>query len=122
MSNETFSFLYNKYNPTVWERLTNPAYKLSDLDNKTIRSVVRLGVEEKRLPRSALKDSIPKILKNFALMVDEQLTNAAIVLFGKNNKMPIQTELKLARFKGIDKKTTFQTSQDVERGNAFDLH
>jgi ATP-dependent DNA helicase RecG len=67
------------------------------------------------------KASIKEILTKLKLMIGGRLTNAATILFCKNDqKQFIQSCLRLARFRGIDKKE-FIDNKSIE-GNAFDLY
>lgn len=121
MSKEEYSYLYNKHHPTTWESLPNNTCKISNLDSKLIKEVVRLGIAEKRLPESARKTATPQILKKLELMHDNKLTNAAVILFCKNeDKQFFQSHIKLARFRGTNK-TEFLDSK-LFKGNVFDLY
>lgn len=121
MSKEEYLYLHNKNNPTHWEGLTNNNCKINDLDRNRIKEVVRMGVFEKRLPETAITLSIPDILNKFKLIVNEKLTNAAVILFCKNNdKQFPQSYIQLARFRGTDKKEFLSTK--LYTGNAFDLY
>lgn len=121
MPKEEYMYLYNKNNQTLWESLTNNTCTLKDLDNKRIKEVVRMAVHAKRLPTSALDLNIPNILKKLKLISDGQLTNAAIILFCKNeDKQFLQSSIQLARFRGIDKSSFIDTKR--YQGNAFDLY
>jgi ATP-dependent DNA helicase RecG len=80
-----------------------------------------MAIYKKRLPDSAIKESIPTILKKLKLLVNDKLTNAAVILFCKNEpKQFMQSTIKLARFRGIDKKEFINTKMFTE--NAFDLY
>ncbi|HLB93987.1 MAG TPA: RNA-binding domain-containing protein [Candidatus Babeliales bacterium] len=121
MSKEEYIYLYNLNNPVLWESLTSHKCKLSDLDRTKIQEIVRMSVFEKRLPESALSANISDILKKLELITDHKLTNAAVILFCKNNtKQFRQSTLKLARFRGVDKTTFLDTK--MFKGNAFDLY
>jgi len=121
MSNEEFTYLYNLTNPTAWESQTSSTCTLRDLDKRRIKEIVRLGIAEKRLTESARGNDVPTILKKFNLIRDGKLTNAAVILFCKNeNKQFIQSNLKIARFRGIDKTQFFDNK--LFKGNAFDLY
>jgi ATP-dependent DNA helicase RecG len=121
MTQEEYVYIYNRTNPTIWEKSTSNTCTLRDLDNKRIREVVQMAVYKKRLPASAIKENIPTILKKLKLLVDDKLTNAAVILFCKNEaKQFIQANVKLARFKGITK-TEFRDTKAFS-GNAFDLY
>ena len=121
MPKDEYIYLHNKNSPIDWEGLTNNKCTLNDLDRNRIKEVVRTGVFEKRLPESAMQESIPEILKKLELLQDSKLTNAAVVLFcKKENKQFMQSNIKLARFRGIDK-TEFLDNK-VYRANIFDLY
>jgi ATP-dependent DNA helicase RecG len=68
----------------------------------------------------ALKQDVPQILENFNLMIDGKINNAAIVLFG-TKFMPYypQCQLKLARFKGVNRREFLDS--DLIYGNLFTL-
>jgi ATP-dependent DNA helicase RecG len=121
MAKEEYIYLHHQNNPTLWEGLTSSSCKLSDLDYNRIREVVKMAVWEKRLPETAMKSSIPDILKKLDLIVNEKLTNAAVILFCKCDRQPfMQSSLKLARFRGIDKTEFLDTK--MFKANAFDLY
>jgi|ERR1700733_1569564 len=121
MTKEEYAHLYNKHNPTNWESLPNDFCKISDLDRERIKEVVRTGVFEKRLPESAMQESVQEALKKLGLIKNDKLTNAAVILFcKKEDKQFFQSNIKLARFKGVDK-SEFLNSKWF-KGNAFDLY
>lgn len=121
MTKEEYIYLLHQNNPTQWENLTNNTCKLSDLDRNKIKEIIRMAVFEKRLPESSISANIPDILKKLDLMVNGKLTNAAVILFCKNeNKQFMQSTLKLARFKGIDKTEFLDTK--AFKDNAFNLY
>lgn len=121
MTKEEYMYLYHQNNPTSWEGLTSSSCKISNLDRNRIREVVRMAVFERRLSETAMTASIPNILEKFNLMINGKLTNAAVILFCKNEqKQFIQSNIKLARFKGIDKTEFLDTK--MFRANAFDLY
>lgn len=114
--------LHGRRHSTVsWESLTTNDCIMSDLDKKRIRQIVNMAVTEKRLTDLAINAGETEILKKFNLIVDGQLTNAAVVLFCKNEqKQFIQATIKLARFRGSDK-SEFIDNRTM-RGNIFDLY
>lgn len=121
MPKEEYIYLYNKNNPALWESLINDKCTIKDLDQNRIKEVVRRAVLGKRLPEDALTATISDILKKLNLMVGNKLTNAAVILFCKDaNKQFMQSSIKLARFRGIDK-TEFIDNKEL-RANAFDLY
>lgn len=121
MPNEEFAYLYKKTEPTLWESLTTSDCTIKDLDKNRINEVVRTGVFEKRLPESALRETIPNILKKFNLIINNKLTNAAVILFCKNeDKQFKRSYINLAKFKGVDKSEFLDNKSII--GNAFDLY
>lgn len=121
MTKEQYVYLHNKNNPALWESLPNNLCKLNDLDRNRIKEVVRMAVFEKRLPESAMTASIPDILKKLGLIINDKITNAAVILFcKKEDKQFIQSNIKLARFRGTDK-SEFLDSK-MFKANAFDLY
>lgn len=121
MAKEEYMYLHNQNNPELWESLTSLNCKLSDLDHNRIRQIARMAVVEKRLPEVAMKAGVLGILKKFKLIVNEKLTNAAVILFCKNEqKQFMQSSVKLARFAGTDKTEFLDTK--MFNANAFDLY
>ena len=104
-----------------WESLIDKDCSINDLDKKRIKQIVGMAVAGGRLPGIATHENVNEVLKKFNLMVGHQLTNAAVILFCKNEqKQFIQSMVKLARFKGTDK-TEFIDNKAI-RGNIFDLY
>lgn len=118
---EEYLYLHNKNNPGDWEGLVNNNCNINDLDRNRIKEVVRMGIFEKRLPETAISESIPEILNKFDLIKDGKLVNAAVVLFcKKENKQFFQSNIKLAQFRGTDKSVFIDNK--VYRANIFDLY
>ncbi len=121
MAKEDYVFLHNKVNPTLWESFTHNTAKISDLDRNRIKEVIQMAVAEKRLPASAMTAPIPDILEKLGLLVNGQLTNAAMILFCKDEyKQFLHCNVQLARFKGTDKSEFMDIK--LYRANAFDLY
>ena len=121
MSKEEYLYLHNQNNPTAWEGLANTTCKIGDLDQRRIREVIRVAIDEKRLPITATKGNIKDLLKKLNLLVNEELTNAAVVLFCKDEEHQLfQCHMKLARFRGTDKTEFIDTK--LLRANVFDLY
>jgi ATP-dependent DNA helicase RecG len=102
-----------------WETGVVADYTEEDLDSDEIIRTIRLGAEARRIPEYR-KEDISSILDKLGLRKEGQLLNAAVVLFGKKF-LPdfLQCELRLARFKGVDKNEFIDQNQIV--GNAFYL-
>jgi len=102
-----------------WENAPATGISLKQLDREEILRTVRLGIEAGRLPESTGRD-VGDILDRLRLRENGHLLNAAVVLFGKETVPGYpQRQLRLARFKGIDK-TEFLDNRQM-RGHAFAL-
>jgi len=122
MPQEEYKRILHTHKPKIdWECLTTNDCAINDLDKGLIRKVVDVAIASGRLTEIAARASVTEILNKLELLIDGQLTNAAIVLFcKKEQKQFIQSNIKLARFKGITK-SEFLDSK-VLRSNAFDLY
>ncbi len=104
---------------TRWEILPVEGYSIADLDQEEILRTVRLGITAGRLPES-IGSNIPDILHRLGLFKDGELNNAAMVLFGTRFLPDYpQCQLRMARFRGVDK-SEFLDQRQIE-GNAFAL-
>jgi ATP-dependent DNA helicase RecG len=102
-----------------WETGIANGYSLEDLDSEEIFRTMRAGAEARRLPEYR-GEGIGSILDRLPLRKGENLLNAAVVLFGIKFLPDFpQCELRLARFKGIDK-SEFMDQKQL-RGHAFYL-
>ena len=107
---------------TPWEDSTNNHCTIDDLDKNRIKQVVRIAIAENRLPEDEAHASIDSILRKFNLIVDDKLTNGAVILFCKNEeKQFAQSLLKLARFRG-NEKDEFIDQKMIRNHNAFDVY
>lgn len=93
-----------------WESLPNPSLTLAMLDESLILNFVQGAVRRGRLVHSAMSEPILSILNKLKLISNGSLRNAAAVLFGKKLDVFPQCVLRLARFKGIDKKNLLTTN------------
>ena len=102
-----------------WETGIAFDYPEKDLDSDEIFRTMRLGSQAGRIPEYQ-GDGVSSILDRLGLRKEGYLLNAAVVLFGKKF-MPdfSQCQLRLARFKGIDKSEFIDHNQLC--GNAFYL-
>jgi ATP-dependent DNA helicase RecG len=113
--------LHTRIPKTDWECLTTNDCTINDLDKVLIRKVMDVAIASGRLTEIAARASITEILNKLELLIDGRLTNAAVILFcKKEQKQFIQSNIKLARFKGVTK-SEFLDSK-VLRSNAFDLY
>ena len=73
---------------------------LEAIDPEAIKYFLRKGIEKGRLPKDSINDSIEKVLKNLELMTeDNELTIAALLLFGKNPQhYCLNARIKIGRF------------------------
>ncbi len=76
--------------------------KLSDISKEKVQSFVREAKAQRKFG-VASNASMTEVLKKLKLIKNGKLTNAAILLFGKDTQdFFMQSELKLIRFKGLD--------------------
>ena len=100
-----------------WEMRVADKITIGDLDEKKIRGLVRLGVEERRISEESLSEPIEVILEKWDLLDNGKVRNAAAFLFSR--KKPIFYEIRLARFRGTDKIYFIDNQQAF--GNFFEL-
>lgn len=104
-----------KRGESSWEGLPNTTCKITDLDKNRIDEILRMAIHERRLPESAKSIKVTDVLTKLGLIAEGKLTNAAVILFcKKEDKQFMQSNLKLARFKGTDK-TEFLDSKMYRR-------
>ena len=108
---ELINFLIKKKNLSWDTMLSDMPY--SELDEEAIRIFVEMS--KKRINISE-NDTITKILENMELIKDNKLTNAAVLLFGKNPSRYINVaDARVGRFK-----TQTEILDTVEaKGNLF---
>lgn len=109
----------NKPNYYAWERQSADDITIDDMDEKLIRGAIRLDVEKNRMPATALTEPLSDVLRKLELMNDGVPNNAAAALFSTKLRGYTQMQLRLARFRGINK-IEFIDNQRVE-GNFFQL-
>ena len=109
--NELINFLIKKKNLSWDTMLSDMPY--SELDEEAIHNFVKMS--KKRINISE-NDSLIKILNNLELIRDNKLTNAAVLLFGKNPSRYINVaDARVGRFK-----TQTEILDTVEaKGNLF---
>lgn len=103
-----------------WENLPAAHVGLAQLDHEEILRTIQEGVAARRIPITDATHDPKEALKRLKLLVNDQLTHAAVVLFGKE-LLPYypQCLLRLARFKGTDKSEFIDNIQI--HGHAFKL-
>ncbi|MBA3943643.1 MAG: putative DNA binding domain-containing protein [Herpetosiphonaceae bacterium] len=104
-----------------WENQPAPNIAIDDLDHVELVRTIEEAIRRGRLEDPATRDP-RELLLGLNLIHEEHLLNAAVVLFGKSERLlpnyP-QCILRMARFRGRDK-TEFIDNR-VEVGHAFDL-
>ena len=104
-----------------WENQYATGWSISDLDTGEIVRTLEEAIRRGRADDPGGRDPA-EILRGLGLLKDSQLLRAAVVLFGKSEKveaeMP-QCVLKVAHFKGNDK-TEFLDNRQFH-GNVFSL-
>lgn len=67
-----------------WEDIPVTSATIADLDRNAVNAFIEAAVKINRLPANAAKADIKTLLKNLELMTgDGELTNAALLVFGK---------------------------------------
>lgn len=102
-----------------WENMPAPDIDLAALDQEEILRTLRTGVAAGRLPETTAANP-DDILNRLGLLSRGEPLNAAVVLFGRRflPEYP-QCQVRMARFRGIDK-TEFLDNRQVS-GNGFQL-
>jgi len=81
----------------TWDSLSSSA-ALEDLDEETIRKFVHMAKD--RLPHISENEDVESILDKLELLEGGKLTNAALLLFGKEpQRYYIQARVRIGRFK-----------------------
>ena len=102
-----------------WENEINESLSISDLDENLILNIIEGGIRRGRLSQAAKNDNVPAILRRLKLIHEGKICNSAAILFGKNLIDYPQAKIRLARFRGTDKRE-FIDNHQVE-GNIFEL-
>ncbi|MEZ4533215.1 MAG: ATP-binding protein [Thermomicrobiales bacterium] len=104
-----------------WESRPAAGFTLADLDHRQIVMTVEEAIRRQRLSDPLTRDIEPLLL-GLGLLKDGRILNAAMVLFGKEDRLRVsypQCLLRLARFRGTTKSEFLDNRQFV--GNAFDV-
>jgi ATP-dependent DNA helicase RecG len=101
-----------------WETQKAVGITAADLDQEELLRTLRVGVQAGRLPEAALSDPAGA-LERLQLLRNGSITLAAQVLFGQGVAVLPQCQLRLARFRGIDKREFLDQRQ--LNGHAFEL-
>ena len=101
-----------------WESQTG-SFTTEDIDENTVREFVKYGISTGRLPSIPDNETIESILEKLGLIIDDKITNAGILLFGKNpQKYFINANIRVGAFKGNDATTII--SDKLIDGNLFE--
>ena len=103
-----------------WEDMPVEAMTLKDLNELSIQTFISKAIEKDRIPSNASSISTEVLLKNLSLMTDDgQLTNAAVLLFGKSlTRISVTANFKIGRFGKSSHDLLFQ---DVIETNIFEM-
>ena len=113
MQGEELRFFFTK--STNWDELVGD-YDLNEIDPETVRKFTRMASRNGRLKTADENEDIKTILKKLKLIINGKLTNAAIMLFGKDpQKYFINALVRVGRFKN---ETTIIGDRRIE-GNLF---
>lgn len=130
VGNTTLALSSDEYNRMLFERMhserrweNQPAtgWSIDDLDVSEIRRTVAEAVRRGRLEDPGTQDPI-EMLRGLGLYRDGILWRAAVVLFGKAERIEFempQCLLRVARFRGVDRSDFLDNRQF--HGNAFAL-
>lgn len=101
-----------------WDEQICEGAALNDIDKEKIRWFVKESRKQRNLN---LEEglSVRKVLMRLKLLKDNKLTNAAVLLFGKDSKF-LQSEVKCIKFSGNEPIKPYIDFQTLE-GNVFDL-
>lgn len=101
-----------------WESQTGN-FTENDINEETVRNFVRFAVSKGRIPAIPNNESVLSILDKLSLIIDGKITNAGILLFGKNpQKAFINSNIRVGAFKGNDSTTI--VSDRIIDGNLFE--
>jgi ATP-dependent DNA helicase RecG len=103
-----------------WDEVINDRATLKDIDREAVDYFIRKGIEAGRVPDDLHKASTEEVLTSLGLIDDNGgLTNAAVLLFGKNPQRYYPSAVfKIGRF-GIDEADL--RFQDVIEGNILQM-
>lgn len=121
MPRSMFEERLRRSNPTrfAWESQTPDNLLLEDLDESRIKGAVAYGVEKGRMPASAVTENTWALLDKFAMVENGKIKNAAAALFIKRPTAYPQFLIRLARFRGEEKKEFIDNIR--VKGNFFEL-
>lgn len=103
-----------------WELSTAEHYTINDLDEDEIIGALNASIKKGRMDASLATEDPAEALLRFKLLINDNITKAAVVLFCRD-PMPYypQCLLRMAKFKGSDKSDLLDSRR--VHGNAFVL-
>ena len=104
-----------------WENQPAAGWSVDDLDINEIQLTVEESIRRGRVSDPGTRAPV-ELLRGLGLIKDGELLRAAVVLFGKTERVEVempQCLLRVARFRGIDR-TEFLDNRQF-RGNTFGL-
>ena len=121
MPRSMFEERLRRSNPArfAWESQTTNNLCIEDLDESRIKGAVAYGVEKGRMPASAVTENSWSLLDKFGMIEGNQIKNAAAALFIKRPTAYPQFLLRLARFRGTEKREFVDNLR--AKGNFFEL-
>ena len=101
-----------------WESQTGD-FSEKDINEETVRNFVKFAVSKGRIPAIPNDEPVMSVLERLSLIIDGKITNAGILLFGKNpQKTFINSNIRVGAFKGNDSTTI--VSDRIIDGNLFE--
>ena len=104
-----------------WENQAASGITLADLDQREMGLTVEEAIRRQRLDDPGTRNPM-ELLRGLNLIYQDQILNAAVVLFGKSDHLLpnfSQCLLRMARFRGTDKTEFLDNRQEI--GHAFHL-
>jgi ATP-dependent DNA helicase RecG len=104
-----------------WENEVAAGWTVEQLDRTEITRTLEEAIRRGRVEEPGTRDTF-EVLRGLSLTKGDQLLRAAVVLFGKDELMPVeypQCFLRLARFRGTDRNEFLDNKQ--VHGHAFEL-
>ena len=105
-----------------WENEPVPDWTVDDLDASEITRTIDEAIRRRRAEDPGTRDSA-ELLRGFGLIHGDRLLRAAVVLFGRSERMVgeyPQCLLRVARFRGTARTDEFLDNRQF-RGNAFEI-
>lgn len=88
----------------AWESQTPDTLRIEDLDERQIRNTINYGISKGRMPATSISEDTLTLLDKFAMVENGKIKNAAAALFTKRPQDYPQFLLRMARFRGKEKR------------------